>query len=123
MKNKPYEGSEANFQKTLARYLDSIGLDWFHPANGELRDKRTAAKLKSMGVKSGVPDVIIITPILYGGVVSYRGMVIELKVGKNKITESQSLWIQKFVNNGWKHLITHSLDEAIETINEYYLIK
>lgn len=33
---------------------------WFHPANGEHRDKRTAAKLRAMGVQPGAPDFVII---------------------------------------------------------------
>lgn len=123
---KPYQGSEVDFQKTLAKYLDSVGLDWFHPANGELRNKVTASKLKAMGVKAGVPDIIIITPCCGFSAEEkdtvYRGMVIELKVGKNKITENQAKWLEKFSSHYWKHLITYSLDEAIETINNYYQI-
>lgn len=33
---------------------------WFHPANGEKRDTVTAAKLKKMGVRSGVADFILL---------------------------------------------------------------
>jgi hypothetical protein len=38
------------------RHQATRGTWWFHPANGEIRDGRTAAKLKSMGVKAGTPD-------------------------------------------------------------------
>jgi hypothetical protein len=38
--------------------------DWIytHIANGELREKRTAARLKRMGVKPGWPDFILLPP-------------------------------------------------------------
>lgn len=117
---KPYQGSEADFQKTLAKYLDSVGLDWFHPANGELRNKVTASKLKAMGVKAGVPDIIIINRCYDLSIGVTSGLAIELKVGKNRIKESQSEWMSKFKKNSWKTLVTYSIDEAIDTINKLY---
>ena len=35
---------------------------WTHIAGGEIRDVRTAAKLKQMGVKRGWPDFVLIQP-------------------------------------------------------------
>ena len=35
---------------------------WWHNANGELRDEKTGAKLKRMGVKPGLPDFTILIP-------------------------------------------------------------
>jgi len=35
---------------------------WWHTPNGERRDGRTAAKLKAMGVRPGVPDFMLIGP-------------------------------------------------------------
>lgn len=114
---KPYQGSESDFQKTLAKYLDSVGLDWFHPANGELRNKVTASKLKAMGVKAGVPDIIIIN-----STTDFKGICMELKVGKNKQTTTQLIWESKFLSNGWIYNTYYSLDQAIEDINFYYNI-
>lgn len=36
------------------------GLVWWHTPSGELRDKRTAAKLKAMGTTPGIPDLCLI---------------------------------------------------------------
>jgi hypothetical protein len=38
--------------------------DWrfWHTPNGEIRDPRTAAKLKAMGVLPGVPDLLLLAP-------------------------------------------------------------
>lgn len=41
---------------------------WFHPANGEKRDKRTAAKLKRMGVRAGIGDIVGLLPMPVGRV-------------------------------------------------------
>lgn len=35
---------------------------WTHIAHGEVRDIRTAAKLKAMGVRKGWPDFILVPP-------------------------------------------------------------
>ena len=34
----------------------------FHPANGELRDTETGARLKRMGVLPGVSDIVLVGP-------------------------------------------------------------
>jgi|ETNvirnome_2_130_1030620.scaffolds.fasta_scaffold00094_32 hypothetical protein len=65
---------EQDLHEAVAEYLDRGLTDatfWFHPANGEKRPRATAAKLKRMGVKAGVPDIVI----LHGGKV----FCIELK--------------------------------------------
>jgi hypothetical protein len=35
---------------------------WFHVPNGEVRDPRTGAKLKAMGTRRGVADLVFIRP-------------------------------------------------------------
>jgi len=54
--------SEDNLQIAVCKLLDAIKLDWFHCPNGGKRNYWTGANLKKMGVKAGVPDVIIINP-------------------------------------------------------------
>jgi len=56
---------EDEIQKAVAQYLDvKLPKDWrwFHPPNGGHRLKAVAGKLKSQGVKAGVPDVVILRP-------------------------------------------------------------
>ena len=67
-----YQGYETDFQKTLARFLDQYGVVWCHVANERqtsIKQSRGGRyyspegnKLKSMGVKKGVPDVMIFEP-------------------------------------------------------------
>lgn len=58
------------------------GLFAFHPANGGYRTPVEAAILKSMGVRAGVPDIII---HFKGG----KSIFIELKSGKGRLSDHQ----------------------------------
>lgn len=113
-KYKPYEGRESDFQATLAMYLDAIGVLWYHCPNGGTRNQREAARLKREGVKAGVPDVCIC--VAKGG---FHGFYVELKVGYNNPQPKQIEILQRLEANGYKTLVTKSLDEAIEMIDEY----
>ena len=113
-KYRKYEGRENNFQTTVASYLDSLGVLWFHCPNGGSRHRLEAINLKKQGVKSGVPDVMIIEP---KG--KYIGLAIELKVGYNKPKEEQEKWLKKLSDRGYKTCWTNSLDECIDIIDEY----
>ncbi len=81
-RNRPEEA----FQRAVASYLDlALPRDavWFHPPNGGARSKAEAGIFKAMGVKPGVPDIIVI----------YRGRVvaIELKSEKGQLSPAQKL--------------------------------
>lgn len=99
---------ENDLQKAVAYYLDIRGCIWFHPPNGGLRNKREAAKLKAMGTKPGVPDVIILDPQI----------VIELKIKGNKPTPEQNKWLETFKTLGWRAYVCRSLDEVREILEE-----
>jgi hypothetical protein len=55
---------------------------WFHVPNGEVRDKRLAAKLKAMGAKLGIPDFVLLSP--YNSV-----RFLELKRNGESLSEAQ----------------------------------
>lgn len=110
----PYLGPEDNFQISVARYLDSLNVLWWHTPNGGSRNKIEGAKLKGMGTKKGVSDVIICEPRK-----NYSGLAIELKVGKNKPTPEQLEFQKKMNERGWKTLISYSLDEIMFEVQTY----
>ena len=112
---KKYVGTEDNFQKAVARYLDTIGAFWFHCPNGGSRNAIEASKLKGMGVKAGIPDCLIMDQCK-----GYSGLAIELKVGYNKPSEHQLSIFDKLVDCGWLVVVSWSLDEVITMINWYY---
>jgi len=119
-----YKGLEDNFQISMAKYLDSIGVLWFHPANErQLRvivNKNGTTfsplgnKLKKKGVKSGVPDIIIFEARGF-----YHALLIEIKVGKNKTTPNQDRWISELNKRGYLTKVSYSLDESIEIVKRY----
>jgi hypothetical protein len=84
--------------------------------NGGQRNVVVAAKMKAEGVLSGVPDLHI--PTARKG---YYGLYIEMKSGKNKPTERQNEVIKKLENEGYKCAVCYSLDEFINTVNNYIL--
>lgn len=114
MKYNKYKGSEFDFQKALAYYLDTINLLWFHPANEIKAKPQYMAKRKLIGVKSGVPDFCILEPNK-----KYKGLFIEIKVGYNKPNENQMKWIEELNKRKYYALVSYSLDECIEVINNY----
>lgn len=119
-----YKGSEDNFQISLASYLDTIGVLWFHPANErqlavKFNSKGRAysplgTKLKRKGVKSGVPDVIIFEP---RGI--YHALMIEIKVGNNKTTPNQKKWIAELNKRNYLCKVSYSLDESMDIVKKY----
>lgn len=90
----------------------------FHIPNGGSRNKLEAANLKQQGVKAGVPDLML--PIPSG---KYHGMFIEMKFGKNKVTNFQSEWIRELSLQNYKCEVCYSASEAINIIQEYLNIK
>lgn len=116
LKQDNWIGSEDDFQIAVARLLDASGLDWFHVPNGGKRNAREGAKFKRMGVKSGISDCIIITPTLLGHV----GLCIELKVGKNTMTDNQYQWKDKFLVCGWAYFLAYGIEEVENILKKYY---
>ena len=66
--------------------------------NGELRGKQTAAKLRKMGVKPGVPDLFLPVPVLHlqdhkTSWEGWSGLYIEIKrLGQESTCSYAQLW-------------------------------
>ena len=82
--------------------------------NGGKRDKATAAKLKQEGVKAGVPDICL--PVARRG---YHGFYIEMKVGKNKPSTDQWVWLNALDLEGYMISVSHGWQEAAHKIIDY----
>ena len=76
--NQIYHGSEDEEQAAVFEWAELMEHKYpclwlmYHVPNGEKRDKATAAKLKRMGVKPGVCDIVL--PAARGG---YHGLYVE----------------------------------------------
>lgn len=97
------------------RYPDLKGV--FAIPNGGLRTKFQGKWLVDEGMRKGVPDVMCIK-----SVGEFRGLVIEMKFGKNKQTKEQKEWQDQFEQNGWLYLVCKSGDEAIRKLFDYLRI-
>ena len=86
----------------------------YHIPNEGKRSKRTGARMKQLGLKSGVPDVCL--PTAHGG---YIGLYIEMKVKPNKPTENQKEWLRELRRSGHFTAVAYSFEEAQKLIEEY----
>jgi len=92
----------------------------FHCPNGGRRDAREAARLKGLGVRAGVPDVMIPGKSADG---NFYGIAIELKSAKGRLTDEQLGWSVRLRSVGWRCGVCHSFDEARQTIADYFGVK
>lgn len=86
----------------------------FHAANGGHRTKRTAAKMQSIGVKKGVPDLCLPCP-RHG----FHALFIEMKVGRNKPTKEQLAWHAALRAAGNRVDVCYGSEAAIAVLEEY----
>lgn len=112
--NTAYQMREDEEQKAIAEYLDRRGVLWCHVPNEGKRSYRTAAHLHAMGLKSGVPDIIIFEPRN-----GYHGLAIEMKVGDNKPTAEQKHWLRSLIERGYKAGVCYSAESAIKVVERY----
>jgi hypothetical protein len=87
----------------------------FHIPNGGHRNRVTAIKLKAMGVKPGVSDLLL--PVARGG---YHGLWIEMKKPKGrKATEDQDGWLLHMKEQGYMTGVCVGFEEAKRLIEAY----
>ena len=82
--------------------------------NGGKRHVVVAHKLKMSGAKAGIPDIFL--PVPHG---EKHGLWIELKVGKNKPTKEQNMWLSNLAGEGFATAVCYGFDEAKDTIVDY----
>lgn len=83
--------------------------------NGGKRNIVEAKRFKKQGVTSGVPDIFLAIP--YN---NYHGLFIELKAEKGRLSDIQKEWLKNLNDKGYKAVVCYSLDEAINTVTEYF---
>lgn len=94
-------------------------LEWlYHTPNGGRRDSFAAAQMKALGVKRGVPDLILPVRVT-GEAGGWGGLVIEMKAEKGRLTAEQEIWLEHYEREEWVTAVCRSAEEARETICEY----
>ena len=86
----------------------------YHVANEGKRTARYGAVLKRMGLKNGVPDIVLPAP---RG--KYHGLYIEMKVGRNRPTDAQREFLEFLKSQNYATAVCYGADAAIDLIKAY----
>ena len=99
---------EFDLQKAVVEHLmlrRARGCCWFAVPNGEKRSPITGSRLKAMGTRAGVSDLIIL--------VCGRAYALELKAGKGATSLAQDLWGDEWVSAGGSYHVGRDLDDVL----------
>jgi hypothetical protein len=86
----------------------------FAVPNGGKRHKKTAKELAREGLKSGVPDLLL---LLHRGV--YSGLAIEMKTLTGAASREQKEWLQWLAEQGYCARLARGADMAIKCLTWY----
>jgi hypothetical protein len=110
--------SEATLQEHVVKLLQAYGrsdICWFHVPNGESRSKKTGARLKRMGVRAGVADLIFL--------VDGRMIALELKTEIGHIRKEQEEFAEGVMCAGGEYRIAYGLSGALTALHAINVIR
>lgn len=85
-----------------------------HCPNEGKRTPYEQYEAKVLGVTEGIPDILICR-----GVGKYHGLAIELKHGRNGLTDAQKDCLHKLTTEGWLISVCYDLDTFKLTVSNY----
>lgn len=89
----------------------------FAVPNGGDRNRVVAAKMKGEGVRSGVPDYLLLVPSP-----EYHGLAIELKAMGGYASKEQKDWIARLRENGYRAEVCRGAAAAWLVVCDYLVI-
>ena len=117
MSNNHKEDDEQKYLFQEAAYYKE--LKWLHAIpNGGKRDAREGRRLKLQGTKAGVHDTFL--PKARG---IYHGCYIEMKYGKNKLSDKQKEFAADICAEGYCMFTCYSACDAMKAIKIYLKLK
>lgn len=109
---------ESWLHKSISKLLEAAAprrVMWWHTPNGEKRDAVTAAMLKAMGVKPGVPDFL-----LYDTLTGYLHCI-EVKAKDGYLSDAQKGWMDRFTSSPTgRYAVARSVDEAVQILLDWW---
>lgn len=120
---RPRNTPEEDFHIGLVQHIRwrlRKGVIFWHTPNGGARSKASAGKLKAMGVRPGVFDLMFIIPV------SGEPPAIcflELKAGRNKMSTEQNIFAAELDKLGIPWAVSYSIDHAIQVLEAWQAIK
>lgn len=108
------EQPEQALHRSIAQLLDRVlpkDAFWFHVPNGGKRNKTEAGILKALGVRAGVPDILI----------AFRGglYAIELKAANGRLTAAQKDTIPRMQSAGVQTAVCRSIDDVVAELGAW----
>jgi hypothetical protein len=94
-------------------------IEYWHTPNGELRDKRHAAKLKAMGTRPGVADLVF----LFHDTAEVPVLFLELKARKGRLSDDQEHFRNRVRALGYAYEWTDSFDDAVRILRKYHVLR
>jgi hypothetical protein len=92
------------------------GVVWWHTPSGGRRHKIEAVHLQRMGARRGLPDLLLLH--------ESRLHALELKNGtRGHVSSAQSEMLTALVKAGCRTAVARTLDEALEVLTEWGLIR
>jgi len=89
---------------------------WTHIASGELRDVRTATKLKRMGVRRGWPDFVLVPP-------TGQMHCLELKREGEQLTDDQQAFQLWCIRNNVPHSVCRTMKEVLYLFENWNCVR
>src|SRR5262245_31401044 len=93
----------------------AAGVVWWHTPLGGTRNKIEAARLRRVGTKAGVPDLLL----LYNG--HHYGL--ELKTASGRPSAAQMAFISALNAAGATASVAHGLDQAVAALRRWGLLR
>lgn len=114
--------SEASEQTIVANKLDAARVRYFAVPNGGTRPKLEAIAMVKAGVKSGVPDLVIIDRPPCNP--EAPGAVIEMKRLDGGVTsDNQIEWLAAFHDRGWLTAVCAGGWQAVDQLRKWGYLK
>jgi len=117
------EPAEHQIQMSLIQHLKYRArpdVEYFHVPNGELRDKRAAAKLKAMGTRPGVADLVFVWYDREAG--ALRNLFLELKAAGRRQSPEQKFFAERVRAAQASYEVADTIDEALAILHRHDLL-
>lgn len=108
---KAEEALQRAVVQLLALYEQRDWLAFCHVPNGGLRTASEAGRFRAMGVRAGVPDLLV---WIRGG----RSIGLELKAGRGKLSPEQMYWHARIAGLGHRVHVCRSVDDVEAVLRE-----
>lgn len=107
---------EEEIHARVVQALRQADVAFFHCPNEGKLPVQYRTKLKRLGVSSGVPDLIIVTPPPCGG---YVAAALEIKRKGGRLADTQRAWLQTMASCEWAVACEYGLEACLARLKEW----